>query len=295
MARTVKLQYRKPSDGALDVANVTVDLDFVKRFSDADANETFVTKASYSGVEVWEAVDEVIADLFEGRPSSAKSGVVQTYVDSHISSGTTSITTVGNPSALGFETGVPVAVMSKYGTIVDYIVPSAVSTTDLTVPASGFESLEVDAYKGYILQMLAPRESSEGENSAVGIKAYLERPNPPTVSAEDSGATSINVTLTAPTSNAYVIKYYDIYVIKSTETEFDPKNPYIEPNRVPDKSDQTDISSAITVTTYKGGSDANGGSITAGDYYVVAVAKDNSGMVDINESALSNVASVTVA
>lgn len=294
MSEIINMQYRDPNTGALTTKNVTVDVSTLKRYTDVGTFQTVCLYAKAGTAEIYEHAADLVEDIFDGKPSKPKSGVSQVTVAASAAAAATSITTYENAETLGIEANVPCAVLSTYGTIVDYIVPSAVSGTTITVPDSGWESLAVDIKKGYLIQKLEPQESSLGDNSVFGVRAQLERPDPPTLTAEDNGSTAINVTLTAPSSNAYVIKYYDIYVIDDSE-DFDVTNPAIDPNRVPDVADTTTVGSAITVTTYGGGTDAGGGTIVAGTYYVVAVSKDGSGVYNINESVLSSVATVTVA
>lgn len=294
MSEVVKVQYRDPGTGALADKNVTLDVATLKRYSDTSVFETVCLHAKVGSNEVYEHIADAAVDIFDGKPSKPKAGIAQATLNATVAVGGTSITTYEDAEALGIEANVPCAILSTYGAVVDYVVPSAVSTSTITVPSTGWESVEVALNKGYLIQKLVPQESSLGDNSVFGIRAQLERPNPPTLTAADSGATSIDVTLTAPSSNAYIIKGYDIYVIDDSET-FDPTNPAIDPNRVPDVLDTTTTGSAITVTTYGGGTDAGGGTIVAGTYYVVAVSKDGTGVYDINESILSEVKTVTVA
>ena len=294
MSEVVKVQYRDPGTGALTDKNVTLDVATLKRYADTSTFETVCLHAKVGANEVYEHIANPSVDLFDGKPSKPKAGVAQATLNATVSIGGTSITTYEDAEALGIVADIPCAILSSYGVVVDYVVPSAVATSTITVPTSGWESVEVALDKGYLIQKLEPQESSLGDNSVFGIRSQLERPNPPTLVAADGGSQTIDVTLTVPASNAYVVKGYDIYVIDDSET-FDPTNPAIDPNRIPDTLDTTTIGSAVSVTTYGGGADAGGGTIVAGDYYVVAVAKDGTGVYDINESALSDVKTVTVA
>jgi hypothetical protein len=298
MPKTVTVEYTNPATGAQSVATVTVDIEKYRKDTESGAAENFFLKASASGVtDVVEDVDALIADLLDGKPSSAGHGVVQAYVDAEFEAYGTSLSVTPSAQEAGFQAGVPCVVMSRYGTVLDYFIPTEVGADFvLEGSAAGHTAacLGVDVPVGAIVQQVRHAGSPLGENSVLGVKAQLEQPGPPSVSAVASGGTGIRVTLNAPASRNAVVKAYDIYV---SDSELGSP-PRIEPNRVADKQDWagpgTSGSAQVVVDTYGGGSAAGGGSIGSGTWYVVAVAKDGSGFADVNESPLSNVAVVAV-
>lgn len=298
MPKSITVEYTNPATGAQAVATVTIDIEKYRKDTETGAAENFFLKAAAAGVsDVAEGIDDLVADILDGRPSSACRGAVQAYVDTPFDAWNTTLSVTPRADEAGFQAGVPCVVMSKYGTVLDYFIPTNVGA-DFTLEGSAAghtaACLGVDVPVGAIVQQLAYRMSPLGENSALGVKAQLEQPGPPSVSAVASGGTGVRVTVNAPTSRNAVVRAYDIYV--SNQPLGTP--PRIEPNRVPDLADWagpgTAGSAQAVVGTYGGGADAGGGSIGSGTWYVVAVAKDGSGFTDVNESPLSNAAVVTI-
>lgn len=298
MPKSITVEYTNPATGAQAVATVTIDIEKYRRDTETGAAENFFLKATAAGAsDVVEGIDNLVADILDGRPSTSCRGVIQAYVDAPFEAWETTLSVTPPADQAGFQAGVPCVVMSKYGEVLDYFIPAAVGA-DFTLEGSAsghtVACLGADVSVGAIVQQLGYRMSPMGENSALGVKAQLEQPGPPSISAVASGGTGIRVTLNAPTSRNAVVQAYDIYV--SDEPYGTP--PRIEPNRAPDRLDWTGPGTAgsaqAVVDTYGGGSAAGGGSIGAGTWYVVAVAKDGLGFVDVNESPLSNVAVVTI-
>jgi hypothetical protein len=290
MAIVMTVEYKDPADSAIKTKSVTMDIARFRPDSEPSVIEKVFLKASASGYsDVYEDIDRLSSDILDGKPSSARFGITQSYIDTAFSSGGTalSVTPAANASGNAFVVDVPCVVLSAYGTVVGYFTPTAVSA-DFTLEATGAGSLQANADIGAIVQQFKVFDSPIGENAIVGIKAQLERPGTPSATVAAGAGTSLDVTITAPTTKVSTVTHYDIYA--SDATLLVDGTPVIEPNRTPDKADVTaaSIGSAQNITTYGGGTDAGGGTMSGTTtYYVVVVAKDGAGQVDVNESALS--------
>ncbi|MBW2123898.1 MAG: hypothetical protein JRH07_18935 [Deltaproteobacteria bacterium] len=188
-------------------------------------------------------------------------------------------------------------VLSKYGTVIDHAIPSAVNSGSFTLPTTGEGALDQDAEVGFIVQAAKEFASSLGENSQLGIKAQLERPAGVTgLSASDGGSQTIDMTCTASTDT--VVTKYDVYVLKDSQLAVPGVAPTtIEPNTVPSKEDLTaaQVASVTGIDKYFDLTNLELTAIAAADYWVIVVAKDGAGMADVNESALVVSSKVTVA
>lgn len=292
MSKQITVEYTNPVTGAQATKQVTIDVERYRRDTELGSVENFFLKGYASGnSDILEALDDLVSDLLDARPSSARYGVIQSLVDAAFTALADTLYLKGNPATLGFEANVPCVVMDKYGRVKDWFIPSAVGSTYLTIPTTGAAALGVDVKIGWIVQKAAPLASPLGENSQLGIKAQSERPSAPTaVTGSGSVAGGINVSWTKPADA--VVKYYDIYCIKASA-----QPTVIEPNDLPSVSDRAAslASSNVNLTQYFDEDDMQLHSLVAGDYFVAVVAKDGSGMMNVNESALGWSAKITIA
>jgi hypothetical protein len=291
MAKNISVEYTNPVTGAQTTIQVAVDIERYRVDTEEGATENFFLKATASGAQpIMENVDDLIADLLDGRPSGIRRNVVQSLIDTAFTANGVTLSVMPVANAAGFVANVPCVVMDKYGSVKDWFIPTAIGT-EFTIPATGEGALGVDCKVGWIVQQAKSFASPLGENSQLGIKAQLEKPTTPTgVTATGTVAGGINVSWTKP-SDA-VIKYYDIYAFK-----VDTQPSVIEPNDLPSVADRASslTSSNVNITQYFNETTMELANLVAGDYFICVVAKDALGMVKVNESALGWTAKVTIA
>lgn len=290
MGKNISVEYTNPVTGAQQTIQVTVDIERYRVDTEEGATENFFLKATASGAQpITENVDDLIADLLDGRPSGIRRNVVQSMIDAAFTANGTTLSVTPAANAAGFVANVPCVVMDKYGSVKDWFIPTAIGA-DFTIPATGDGALGVDCKVGWIVQQAKGFASPLGENSQLGIKAQLEKPSAPTgVTATGTVAGGINVSWTKP-SDA-VIRYFDIYALK-----VDVQPSIIEPNDLPSVADRAASlpSSGVNLTQYFNETTMELAALTAGDYFVCVVAKDALGMVKINESMLGWSAKLTI-
>jgi len=289
MAKTITIEYTNPVTGAQATKQVSVDIERYRRDTEEGAVESFFLKATASGCDaILENIDDLIVDLLDGKPSKNRYGVVQSYIDTAFTANGNTLSVTPAADEAGFVADVPCVVMDKYGNVIDWFIPSAVSA-DFTIPTTGAAALEQDCKVGWIVQQAKYFLSPLGENSQLGIKAQSEQPSSPTeVSGSGSVSGGINVSWTKPTDA--VIKYYDIYCYKTTKPDV------IEPNALPSVADRAASlsSSNVNLTQYFDESTMELKNLDAGTYYVGVVAKDGAGMVDVNESEIAWSDAITI-
>lgn len=289
MPKTINIEYTNPATGAQATKQVSIDIERYRKDTEQGAVESFFLKATASGCRpILESIDDLIADLLDGRPSGRRYGVVQAYIDTAFTANGDTLSVTPNADDAGFVAEVPCVVMDKYGHVVDYFIPSAVGD-DFTIPTSGLAALGEDCKVGWIVQQVKWFHSPLGENSELGIKAQSEQPSPPTgVSGSGSVSGGINVSYTKSTDA--VVKYYDIYCYKGTKPNV------IEPNAIPSVADRSANlgSSNVNLTKYFDETTMELKNLDAGTYYVGVVAKDGSGMVDVNESQIAWSDAITI-
>jgi hypothetical protein len=237
-------------------------------------------------------VDDLVSDLFDGKPSGVKKGVVQSMVDAAFTADGTTLSVIPAADVAGFVAHVPCVVLDKYGSVIDWFIPTAVGA-DFTIPAGPSEeaALHYDCEIGWIVQQAQPFLSPLGENSQLGIKAQLERPTTPTaVTGSGTVAGGINVSWTKPSD--VVIQNYDIYCYKVNTAPS-----VIEPNALPSVEDRAASLGSVDVnlTQYFDEATMELKALDAGDYFVGVVAKDGAGRYKINESAIGWSAKITIA
>jgi len=300
MSKTITVEYTNPSDGSQLTKQVTVDIEKYRVDTEEGSKEKFFLKGSASGAtDMYIDVEKVVANLLDGRPSGEDYAIekLQTYVDTAFTSGGTDLECTPDPNSLSFVAEVPLVILTKYGTVLAYCIPTSIAAGKFVVPAANEGAVGCNVPVGAIVQQLVYRGSSLGENSQLGIKAQLEQPaGVTTLAVEDAGSQTIDMTCVASVSS--VVSYYDVYVIKDSQLSVPGTAPTtIEPNTVPSEANKTaaqivdldGISQYFDLTTYALTS------ISAGDYWVIVVAKDGSGMDNINESALVVSSKLTVA
>lgn len=292
MSKTIVIEYTDPVTGSQKTKQVTVDIERYRKDTELGPVEDFFLKGSATGAgDVLESLNELVADILDGKPSSARYQIIQSLIDAAFTAMGATLAMKGNPITLGFVASVPCVVMDKYGRVKDWFIPTSVGSSFLTIPTSGEAALSVNCEVNWIVQKAAGFASPLGENSQPGVKAQSERPTTPTaVTGSGSVSGGINVSWTKP-SDA-VIQYYDIYVIKA-----DVVPTVIEPNDRPTILDRAAnlASSAVNCTQRFDESDMTLKSLIAGNYFVGVVAKDGAGHIDINESAIGWSAMVTIA
>ena len=194
-----------------------------------------------------------------------------------------------------FSLGDVIAILSGPSTVVKTATITGIAGNTLSFGAA----LGVDVLENFaVVKLVVPTVFVEGftlSNDTWGAKTLLEAPAKPTIaegstSTDSYGVTTVDITVTAPTTRAYVIKEYFVYVVNATEA-FDPKAPFIAFNRKPDAI--TTTAGTTQVNTFGGGVNAGGGNMEAGTYYVVAISRDS--VADAaNCSVLSNILTITV-
>ena len=290
MSKNISIEYTNPVTRAQTTIQVTVDVERYRKDTELGAVENFFLKATASGASPdLINIDALIADILDGRPSHAKKNVVQSLVSEGFSSGGTTLSVIPPANTAGFVEDVPCVLLDKYGSVKGYFIPTTVEA-DLTIPAANEGALAVDAEIGWIVQQLQPFVSPLGENSQLGIKAQLEKPTTPTgVTGAGSVGAGINAGYTKP-SDA-VIAFYDIYCIKA-----DTVPASIEPNSLPSVANRASSlgSTGVNLTQYFDQTDMELKALDAGTYFIGVVAKDGTGMVDVNESAIGWSAAVTI-
>jgi hypothetical protein len=279
--------------GVQATVQATVEVERYRRDTEEGAIENFFLKVSAAGATlITENVDDLVADLLDGRPSGVKKGVIQSMVDAAFTADGTTLSVIPAADVVGFVAHVPCVVLDKYGHVIDWFIPSAVGA-DFTIPAGPAEeaALHYDCEIGWIVQQAQSFLSPLGENSQLGVKAQLERPTTPTaVSGSGSVAAGITIQWTKPSD--VVIQYYDVYCIKASV-----QPTIIEPNDLPSVEDRAAslASTGVNFTQYFDEATMELKALDAGDYFVGVVAKDGAGRYKINESAIGWSAKITIA
>lgn len=92
MAKTIQIEYTNPVTGAQVTKQVSIDVERYRRDTEEGAVENFFLKATASGSSaILENIDDLIADLLDGRPSHKRYGIVQSLVDTQHSRRTESL------------------------------------------------------------------------------------------------------------------------------------------------------------------------------------------------------------
>jgi hypothetical protein len=291
MGKNINVEYTKPVTGVQATVQATVEVERYRRDTEEGAIENFFLKVTASGASMMlENVDDLIADLLDGRPSGVKKGVIQTMIQTAFTANGATLAVTPDANAAGFVANVPCVVMDKYGSVKDWFIPSAIGA-DFTIPISGLAALQVNCEVGWIVQQAQSFLSPLGENSQLGVKAQLERPTTPTaVSGSGSVAAGITIQWTKPAD--VVIQYYDVYCIKASV-----QPTIIEPNDLPSVEDRAAslASTGVNFTQYFDEATMELKALDAGDYFVGVVAKDGAGRYKINESAIGWSAKITIA
>jgi hypothetical protein len=293
MGKNINVEYTKPVTGLQATVQATVEIERYRRDTEEGAMENFFLKVTASGATlITEDVDDLVADLLDGKPSGVKKGVVQAMVDAAFTADGTTLSVTPAADVAGFVAHVPCVVLDKYGSVIDWFIPTAIGA-DFTIPAGPSEeaALHNDCEIGWIVQQAQAFLSPLGENSQLGIKAQLERPSTPTgVSGSGSVGAGINVGWTKPSD--VVIQYYDVYCIKASV-----QPTIIEPNDLPSVEDRAASLGSVDVnlTQYFDETTMELKALDAGDYFVGVVAKDGAGRYKINESAIGWSAKITIA
>lgn len=236
---------------------------------------------------VAEAVDEVL----NGRRTSFRSGQVGAFLTAAASAGGSTLTV---DSTTGFAAGDPIAIFNASAdgvpTSPEYHLIDTV--TDGTHLDLGSATLAGDFYKGARVVRLRGFDVSAGTAGRGGIKHQLTAPSPVSISVvENSGDIRVTISL----NDEDEATHFDTYI---RETRFRR----IEPGWQPDDANRTaaDAAGAYDVSTFEGGAncvpDGGGGALVSGHtYYVAVVAKNASGIRDVDESQISNVEEITLA
>ncbi len=290
MGKNISVEYTNPVTGAQSVAQVTVDVERYRVDTEQGALENFFLKVTASGAQAClKNIDDLIADLLDGRPSGHRYGVAQSLIDTVFTSGGTTLSVTPAADAAGFVANVPCVVLDKYGQVKDWFIPSAAGA-DFTLPATGPASLETNCEIGWIVQQAKAFQSPLGENSRLGAKAQLEKLTAASgVTGSGSVAGGINVSWTKP-SDA-VLKYFDIYCIKASV-----QPSVIEPNDLPSIADRaaSQPTTGVNLTQYFDEVTMKLANLVAGDYFIALVAKDAAGQFEVNESVLAWSAKITI-
>jgi hypothetical protein len=296
---SIKVQYTDPDTGNEKYEIVKFDIaKFRKDESGVPSENIFFTSAGTVVSTSREIVDLAEAAIV-ANPTNPYGCAGAIYGLIKVKPTGSSIELTKNPQTLGFEANKPVAVLSSF----DSTTPIAILTpTSVTTTVLEFGSAVSNLIKGgfVVVKMTVPTAFAPifaKEDTSWGAKALLERPNAPTTDATP-GSGSISVTLTVPSTKKIVTKKYQVFVVSATsEPTFDPLVPVINGNRKADiELDPPSTGNTVqgTATTFGGGADFGGGTIVNGKYYVVAIAKDATGDMNIICSGLSNIDEVTV-
>lgn len=299
MTETIKIQYTDPSSGLERLDTVRLDLSKFRKDESGVPSENFFLSASVQTFETLREVPDLVEAAIVANPLNpyACSARPVVYGIVKYKPTTTSLVLSQNPTSLGFVPNVPVAILKTHDDVknpVIFITPSTVGTVSLDFAASLASSNIKEGYVAIQIQIPVPYAGSfTKENKSWGAKSVLERPAPPVLDANVEGST-LKVTLTEPTTASTIIKKYNIYVISQSNETFDPVQPVIAGNRKPDLILSPGDTLSKPVTTWGGGTDAGGGNVVSGTYYVVAVSKDADTDMVCNVSYLSNIDIATV-
>jgi len=291
MGKNIAVEFTNPVTGVQTLTQVTVDIERYRVDTELGATENFFLKATASGASpIMENVDDLIADLLDGRPSGIRRNVVQSLVDTAFTSGGTTLSVMPEAADVGFVEDVPCVVLDKYGHVVGWFIPTGVAA-NITIPAANEGALAHDCEVGWIVQQASYFASPLGENSQLGVKAQLERPTMPT-GVTGSGTVSGGITVAWTKPSDMVIRYYDIYCIKAAIV---PTS--IEPNSLPSVAnrDASLAASAVNLTEYFDQATMELTALDAGGYFIGVIAKDATGMVLVNESSIGWSAKITIA
>jgi hypothetical protein len=304
---TIRVQYTDPNNGLDRIETFRFDLvKYRKDDSSLPFENFFFTSTALTAVtltEVAELIEATITanpfnpyacispDMY-GVSSSAIYGLVSAVPSSN------SIGITKNPITLGFVANEPVAVLRYFDdpAPLAYLIP-----TDVTSSALAFASEDNVSTLGIkenfvVVKMQLPKVFAPSftiDNVDWGTKAKLEKPGTPVLDAFLDSNT-IKVTITPPATSAYVIQKYNVYVVKPASETFNILEPIIRGNRKPDLILSPGDTTNKLVSTWGGGTNAGGGTITAGNYYIVVVAKDGDDTRNVNCSYLSNIEYLTV-
>jgi hypothetical protein len=297
---TIKVQYTDPNNGLDKLDTFRFDLLKYRKDESEQPVENFFFSSAATGVSSLREIPDmleasIVANPFNPYACSANPviyGIVKTAPIAH------SLELTDNPLTLGFAIGAPIAILTDFAdtTPIATLIPTDVTSSTLVFAEADSISTLGIKINFVIVKMAVPMASVPSftkENSDWGVKALLEKPGTPVLDAFfDAG--SIKVTITPPTTGAYVIEKYNVYVISATnESTFDMTDPIIHGSRKPDLILSPGDLTSKPVSTWKGGTNAGGGTITSGNYYVVVVARDVATAFGGNTSSLSNVEYVT--
>lgn len=293
---TLKVEYTEAATGLNKVETVTFDLSLY--IGDTEFKKYpfhLTTKTNTGGAKTTSrGISELVEASIVASPMNpfGATDVVFGYVADKVSPVGSSIKLQKAAATLGFNSGDVVAAIENPGAApIKFFTISNIIDDTLVVGTVG-----VELFENYmIVKVMLPQAqvaAFDKDELGWGAKVLLERPLPPTVAVSpDPYSDDLLLSLTPPTTGGAFIKEYAVYVVKPTEN-FDLAHPVIFSNRKPDAIvTPTDLS--INISTWGGGVNAGGGALSAGTYYVMAVAKDGVGTdKTVNCSKLSNIVTI---
>lgn len=299
---TLKVQYIDPTTGTDRIDTFRFDITKYREENNNLPVETFfITTGALTNAGLTNIMDMVEVSLSSSPFNPYACGVrpVVYGLVGAIPAGD-SIALTKNPQTLGFQEDVPVAILETFSdtTPIAWLIPESVSSTTLDFGTGALSGLTIK--QNYVVVqanlpgVVVPTITDSA--SEWGIKSQMERPGVPTLVAQLTQG-SIQVTITPP-SHVNTILKYNVYVISASHesspyTDF-LNNPVIAANRKPDLILSPGDLTNKTVATWGGGVNAGGGTIIAGDYFIVVIAKDSADEMTANCSILSNVDYVMV-
>ena len=285
MPAILRQQFTDPSTGELRAREINLDVEVVRADDAYDMSSTIQLRAEPVPTHNQNIPDfapvaicptEALAALLDGNRTTNPPRCQRTRL-SQKPQGLTFF--VDNIGALDIDIGHPVVVVDSFelGNTKIYGIVKEINGHAITLYDNG---QHCQFYKGALIQNLANRWVSGSKID--GVKAQLKRPLAPTFRAKRT-TQGIEFLFVVPL-NTGVAKYYDVYIRNHS---FGNR---IGDHWVPDAVDVPIEVDRKTITTYNGGPEAGGGTITdttLSKLTCVAITKTGVGLTNVYESICS--------
>ena len=251
-----------------------------------------ISGSSSSDYVIKAAIPSVARDMLDASETRARNDLTFGLLTRVHSAGTTTVNVnVDESRSMAFKADIPIIIGATIedieagtdSTKFEYRMPSAVGAAS-SAQAITVAALTNDYYENAVV--IQPELGdvsyfglgvSRERWAEVGVRLQLERPDAPTLAVVTATSTSITISVTQPTSNAYFANYVDVYAYETREeARRGPK-----PNAVPSTGDN-DITQTTTISiivdNYGGDIGGGGGLFASGTaYWITAVVKDKAG------------------